>query len=115
MQLGINKQTNLETRLPYRGKLSREKTFPNFKVLWLFTKVFSAKFGGVVLYGSTSKQFTKVFFCNNLIFYQFAKVFSCKSFHNDWLTETFILKSPSNHSLLCLVPGKQVCIVYLGS
>ena len=32
----------------YSGKLSREKTFTNFVVLWLFGKVFSAKFGGVV-------------------------------------------------------------------
>ena len=30
------------------GKLSREKTFVNFEVLWLFVKVFSAKFGGMV-------------------------------------------------------------------
>ena len=29
----------------YSGKLSREKTFANFAVLWLYTKVFSAKFG----------------------------------------------------------------------
>ena len=33
--------------LPYSGILSREKTFVNFVVLWLFAKVFSAKFGGV--------------------------------------------------------------------
>ena len=40
-------QTNL-TQVPYSGKLSREKTFTNFTVLWLFVKVFSVKFGGVV-------------------------------------------------------------------
>ena len=37
--------------MAYSGKLSREKTFEtfeNFKVLWLFAKVFSAKFGSVV-------------------------------------------------------------------
>ena len=33
--------------IPYSGKLLMEKTFANFVVLWLFTKVFSAKFGGV--------------------------------------------------------------------
>ena len=33
--------------IPYSGKLSREKTFANFTVLWLFAKVFSAKFGGM--------------------------------------------------------------------
>ena len=37
--------------LPYSGKLSREKTFVNFAVLWLFAKVFSAKFGDVLSFG----------------------------------------------------------------
>ena len=31
----------------YSRKLLREKTFANFEVLWLFAKVFFAKFGGV--------------------------------------------------------------------
>ena len=47
--------------LPYSGKLLREKTFVNFEVLWLFAKVFSAKFGDVVSFGGTSEQSTKVF------------------------------------------------------
>ena len=34
-----------EIQVPYSGKLSREKTFTNFTVLWLYAKVFSAKFG----------------------------------------------------------------------
>ena len=42
-------------------KLSREKTFAKFEVLWLFAKVFFAKFGGVVSFGGTSEQFVKVF------------------------------------------------------
>ena len=42
-------------------KLSREKTFANFTVLWLFEKVFSMKFRGVAFFGSTSKQSVKVF------------------------------------------------------
>ena len=33
---------------PYSGKLLREKTFATFAVLWLFAKVISVKFGGVV-------------------------------------------------------------------
>ena len=33
----------------------------NFEILWLFVKVFSTKFGGVVSFGSTSEQFAKVF------------------------------------------------------
>ena len=31
--------------IPYSRKLSKEKTFGNFTVLWLFAKVFSTKFG----------------------------------------------------------------------
>ena len=38
--------------IPYRGKLSREKTFTNFAVLWLFAKVFSVKFWGIVSFGA---------------------------------------------------------------
>ena len=42
-------------------KLSRGKTFANFKVLWLFAKVFSIKFGGVSSFGApcTSEQSAK--------------------------------------------------------
>ena len=36
----------------------KEKTF---KVLWLFTRVFSPKYGGMVSFGSTSKQSMKIF------------------------------------------------------
>ena len=38
--------------IPYSGKLSREKTFMNFMVLWLFAKVFSTKFGGMASFGA---------------------------------------------------------------
>ena len=37
--------------LPCSGKLSREKTFVNFAVLWLFAKVFSWNFRGVAFFG----------------------------------------------------------------
>ena len=33
----------------------------NFKVLWLFAKVFSTESGGVASFGGTSKQSVKVF------------------------------------------------------
>ena len=39
----------------------REKTFANFKVLWLFMKVFSVKFRHVASFDGTSKQSMKVF------------------------------------------------------
>jgi len=36
----------------FQGSLSREKTFANFTVLWLFSKIFSAKFGSVASFGA---------------------------------------------------------------
>ena len=46
------------------ASISREKIFADFVVMWLFAKVFYAKFGGVVssggTVGSTSEQSTKV-------------------------------------------------------
>ena len=38
--------------VPYSGKLSREKIFANFAVLWLFVTVFSTKFGGVASFST---------------------------------------------------------------
>ena len=40
--------------LLYTGKLSREKTFANFMILWLFVKVFSAK---IVFFTNSRKLF----------------------------------------------------------
>ena len=42
--------------VPYSKTFEREKTFMNFKVLWLSTKDLSAKFGGVASFGDTSEQ-----------------------------------------------------------
>ena len=45
----------LSESILYSGKLSREKTFANFEVLWLFAKVFTfSKFEGVASFGGTS-------------------------------------------------------------
>ena len=66
--------------LPYSGKLPREKTFANFKVLPLFVKVFSAKLGGMASFGSdTSEQSVKVFSAKILFPPNLAKVFSLES------------------------------------
>ena len=46
----------------------------NFEVLWLFTKVFSAKFGGVTFFGGTSEQSAKVFF-TKIVFSQIRESF----------------------------------------
>ena len=69
----------------YSGKLSREKTSVNFVVLWLFAKVFSAKFGDVASFGTAK--------ANNL-----QKVFSTKIifFTNSWKF------SPSKVSTYCM-------------
>ena len=46
----------------------------NFKVLWLFTKVFTAKFGGMASFGNTSKQSAEILFSTNLQKFSPAKV-----------------------------------------
>ena len=53
----------------------------NFVVLWLFMKVFSAKFGSVVCPLVQQKQAIREnFLSKNRVFHQFVKVFSLKSF-----------------------------------
>ena len=64
----------ISLKIPYRGKLSREKTFTNFTILWLFAKVFFREiWGHGIRWHSKSKQSTKVF---STKIHQFAKVFS---------------------------------------
>ena len=48
------KTSHLWNVIPYSGKLLREKTFTNFKVLGLFAKAFSAK----ILFFSNSRKFS---------------------------------------------------------
>ena len=65
-------RTALYIYLLYSRKISREKTFANFVDLWLFTKVFSVKFGGVVSFSmaraSNPRKFSplKSFFASSL-------------------------------------------------
>ena len=59
-------------RILYSGKLLREKTFANFTDLWLFTQVFSAKFGGVAPFGVAQASYPQKFSLWNCIFQQFA-------------------------------------------
>ena len=61
----------------YSGKLSRQKNFANFAVLWLFMRVFSTKFGGGgrgILRHGKSEQFAKVSSGKIVFFDQFTKV-----------------------------------------
>jgi len=54
---------------------SREKTFANFAVLWLYAKVFSVKFGAWHPLALQKRAIRE-----NHYFHQFAKVFSLESF-----------------------------------
>ena len=49
-------------KILYNRKLLRDKTFANFVVLWLFTKVFSAKFGSVVSLAVAKESNLRKFF-----------------------------------------------------
>ena len=49
------------TKILHNGKLSREKSFTNFAVLWLFMEIW----GCGVLWRSTSKQAAKIVFFTN--------------------------------------------------
>ena len=60
--------------VPYSGKLSREKTFADLEVLWLFTKSFLREIWGRHKWAPAKVYSTKI------VFHQFAKVFSLKSF-----------------------------------
>ena len=73
-------RTSAGERLLYSGKLSREKTFANFVVLWLLAKVFSVKFGAWHSLARHKQAIHESFLCENRIFFQSAKVFSLESF-----------------------------------
>ena len=47
--------------IAYSWKLPWEKTFANFTVLWLFTKVFSSKFGGMVPFARQKRAICESF------------------------------------------------------
>ena len=66
--------------IPYSGKLSREKTFMNFVVLCLFTKVFSAKIDSHTHTNWWRQAIHESFLREFLVLQQFVKVFSLKSF-----------------------------------
>ena len=53
----------------------------NFEVLWLFVKVFSTKFGGMVSIGGTSEQSAKVFFMKIEFSTNLCKFSPSKVFH----------------------------------
>ena len=59
----------------------RERNFfLNFEILWLFVKVFSVNFGGMVFGWLLKQAICENFPCENRILHQFVKVFSLESF-----------------------------------
>ena len=100
--------------VPYSGKLSRKKTFMIFTVLWLFAKVFSAKFGGVASFGTAKVNNPQKFSWQNRIFHQFTKVFSLKSFplHVYGIAENLL---PGiifvNLPLISSLAGEKLCTI----
>ena len=61
-------QKPIKWTLPYSGKLSGEKTFMNFAVLWLYTKVFSAKFGAWHPLAQQKRAIHESFLCEIVFF-----------------------------------------------
>ena len=76
----MHESIKLHTDIPYSGKLSREITFANFKVLGLSVKVFSVKINGhthtLVVVSNDPRKFS----LRISYFHQFAKVFFLESF-----------------------------------
>ena len=70
-----------------RKNFEVENFLANFAVLWLFTKVFSAKF-------VVARQKPEGFLRENRIFHQFAKVFSIESFRYTVELFVYIKHSP---------------------
>ena len=67
-------------QIPYSGKLSREITFANFTVLWLYAKVFSVKFGVWRPLALQKRAIRESFLCENRIFTNLRKVPSLEGF-----------------------------------
>ena len=71
-------------RIPYSGKLSREKTFANFVVLWLFATVFSVKFGSVASFGAAKASNLRKFSQQKLYFSLIRESFLPRKFTAIW-------------------------------
>ena len=86
------------------AETSREKTFTNFVVLWLYAMVFSAKFGAWCLWRSKSEQSVKVFSAK-IVFFTNSRKFSpskvsCYTVHVSHLVSyirTFLIKNLIMH------------------
>ena len=70
-----NVTITISLKTPYSGKLSREKTFTNFTVLWLFAKVIPVKFGGMASFGTAKASNPRKFSPQKLYFLPIRKSF----------------------------------------
>ena len=73
---GVATKFDAKVFIPYSGKLLREKTFTNFAVLWLFVKVFSVEFGGVVSFGTAKGSNPQKFSPQKIVFFTNSRKFS---------------------------------------
>ena len=91
------------TTVPYSIKLLREKTLANFAILWLFVKVFSVKFGGVVFFGAAKVSNPRKFSLRKIVFSPIRESFLSQKFML-FSTITSILVY---YSILTLLPYLQ--------
>ena len=87
--------------LQYSGKLSREKTFANFTILWLFAKVFSTKFGPWRSLTQQSEQSAKVFSAK-IVFFTNCNPPTTPRLHEErvrWLFHPLSIPSPFSTNL----------------
>ena len=91
-------------RVPYSGKLSREKTFMNFMVLWLCMKVFSAKFVAMVFFIMAKASNLRTLSLRKSYFHQFAKVLFLESFPLYGIILVVVSTSTLNDAHSALIP-----------
>ena len=90
--------------VPYSGKLSKEKTFANFAVLWLYAKVFFVKFGAWRPLAWQKRAIRKSFVRENRLFtnsrkFSPSKVYRYTVYHLcAQCTKAFTITYPSLHS-----------------
>ena len=70
-------QFEVPCHLPYSRKLSREKTFMKFVVLWLLAKFFSSKFGGMASVGTAKVSNPRKLFPSRIWTYDFWNLVWC--------------------------------------
>ena len=94
--------------ISYSRKLSRKKTFTNFEVLWLFVKVFAAKFWDVASLGAVRVSNPQKFSPRRSYFPPIRKSFCPKVFR---YTVSVTSTPPINASYRKLVSRRKGCCI----